>query len=114
MKFRATRLSAVVAGLWCAIGGAATEDVTASRSPVGLLITVTVFFLVPALFLVVGTEYIRRWKSSVTHPFRRRPRDHQYWTETTAAMTRVLYWFVTAVISVLAYTVVRRGGWPVR
>jgi len=109
-----TRLSATVAGVWCALG-ASLADRWAS-GPLSYLargLVMVVCFLVPVLLFVVGMDHIRRWKrGGLRHPYRHRRFDRRYWNEAQEVGLRAVCWFVGAVASAVLYSIVVSGRWP--
>jgi hypothetical protein len=100
--------------VWCALGASLVETWTASQlTGLVYVLTVVIFFFAPVRFLVVGTEYIRRWGIGFRHPHRHRPRDRQYWIETSAVVLRALCWFLAAVAAVVLYSYLAYGRWPI-
>jgi hypothetical protein len=83
------------------------------ETPLGHALMMFAFFLAPVLWLVVGIDYIRRWRISLRHPHRHRPRDAQYWKETKEVWLRAICWFIAAVVCLVVFSIVRNGRWPV-
>ena len=103
-------MSAAVAGVWCGIGLVVSDLLDAKHHThmFGLLWSL-VFFFVPVFLFVMGIDYMRRWRISVRHPYRKRPRGRQYWTETREGWSRAVCWFLAAATSALLTDYLLRG-----
>jgi hypothetical protein len=110
LKIVATKKTSALAGIWTGIGMSAFEawtqkypqDVFSNRF---LFVAAVVVFFYGPLFFVCGP--LRR-RFGVRHVFIR-----EYWGDYPQALSRVLCWFLGAVASVVLYSLVRYGQWPV-
>jgi hypothetical protein len=103
VRIRATRMSAMLTGIWTAIG----LSVWAVKYSASLLfhIAALIFFVVPVVVLVVGLDYYSRWKNpfrslNASHPMRR-----QFWSDEKEVWIRVVLSFLSGAVSGTLYSV---------
>jgi hypothetical protein len=120
MRIHATPKTAALTGVWTVLGGVLLdywEQLYPRTTPAYNVVAAVVgifFFFIPVLLFVVGPGYLRRVRQSTSTPWQTALRTG--WTQRRSLWTdvfepiyvRMLCWFVTGAVALLAYGWVRQ------